>query len=77
MHAVNQVIGGHNRHGLRRLHRDFKAPQIDFPERSFGNDAVTAHAVVFLIIAGKMLDGGSHAITALNPLRNGRRHTAA
>ena len=56
MYSVDQIVG---RHDCRRgafFYRDLKPPQIDLAERPLRNTGIHSHPVIFLIIAGKMLD---------------------
>ena len=56
MNTVDKIIGSHNRNRISFFYCNFKSAEIDFSERTFGYAGVNTHAVIFLIIACKMLD---------------------
>ncbi len=61
--AVEPIVGAHHRPGLRLPHRDLEAAQIDFPQRALVDDGVHEHAPVLLVVDGKVLHAGTHALT--------------
>lgn len=60
--------------GARFLYRDLETLQVDFPQSPLRHHAVPVLPVILLIIADKVLDGGSHTGAALHTPGNGRRH---
>ncbi len=73
IHAVDPVIGGHDRSRSRFLYRDLKAGQIDFPQCPFIHHGVACHTAQLLGICGKMLRARAHAF-GLDPADVACRH---
>ena len=53
--AVDAVIRAHDRPRLRAAHGGLKASEVDFAQRTLIHNAVAGHAVVLLIVHGKVL----------------------
>ena len=77
--SVQQVVGGHNRHGLACFYRNFKTLQIDFPQRPFTDMGVGKHPVILLAVRCKMLDcrsdpgPGLHALCVRGSTHSGEQ----
>ena len=52
---VDRVVRGHDRIRSAFLHGDFKALQVNFPQRALGYDRIDLTPVLLLVVAGKML----------------------
>ena len=65
--AVDLVIAGHDRHRFCLFDRDLEIPEIDFPQRPFGNAGVIPIAVRLLVVAGEMLGTGGFALALHAP----------
>ena len=63
---VDQVVAGHHGERVRPADRDPESAQVDLAQRPLGNDAVAEHAVVLLVVAAEVLDGGAAAGMALD-----------
>ena len=74
MDSIDQIITGHDRHRLSRLHRNLKSFQINLTQRALGKDTVGVLPVILLVVARKMLDGGSAARNPLDPLCHSGGH---
>ena len=55
VHAVNTIIATHHGPWLCRLHRTLKARQIYFMQSTFIDKRIDGHAIMLLIVHGKML----------------------
>ena len=73
--AVDLVVGAHDGGGSPLLDRRFKAAEIDLPQRALVQNAVGIEALVFLAVAGKMLQAGADA-AALHAADHGSRELA-
>ena len=62
IYAIHIVIGRHYGPGGRFLHGNFKAFQIYLAQSTGRYLGIICHTVCFLVIDGKVFDGGSHTI---------------
>ena len=60
-HAVDEVVRRHDALAAC-FHTGLEARQINFAQRPLRDVLVDAHALRFLIVGGKMLDVGDHAL---------------
>ena len=77
MAAVEEIIRGHQGMGLRLPDADLKALEIDLAHGALADDAVVVITVVFLVVRGIMLDGGSLPGMGLDPQGDRRGKGAA
>ena len=75
VHAVDPVVGAHDRPGLGFLHGHLKGREVDLTDRPLVRVGGTAHPPVLLVIEGEMLDTGAH-VFALDTLDQRGRHHA-
>ena len=73
VYAIDQIIGRHHRFRTRFLHAQFKPLQINLTDRSFGDMHVRSVTVIFLIVAGKMLQRDPCPAETLQAVRYRRR----
>ncbi|MNI29291.1 hypothetical protein D3C73_831060 [compost metagenome] len=59
--SVNRIIGGHDRVGSALFYRNLKALQINLTDRTFRYNGIHLAAVLLLVIAGKVFEGGIRA----------------
>ena len=62
---------------MRFPYGNSESPQIDFPKRPLGENAVRMHPVILPVVAGKVLDGCPATREFLYPARHGCRHDSA
>ena len=60
--AVDVVVGGHHRPGLRLLDGNLEALQVDLAQCPLRNLCIVVHAVRLLVVGGKVLDARAHAV---------------
>ena len=73
--AVYKIVAGHNRLGMALGDGDFKARQVDFPQRPLVHHGVGGHPPQFLGVGGEMLGAGGNTVF-LNAPDVGRGHFA-
>ena len=74
VNSVDLIVARHDGKRRRGADGNLKSLQVNFPKRTFREDRIARHTVVFLIVAGKMFDRGSDARNRLHALRDRRRH---
>ncbi len=74
MDAVYQIVACHDGHRLAFFDSDLEAFQVDLAQGTLGDDGVGTHTVVFLVIAGIMLDGSAAAVYGLYAVGHGSSH---
>ena len=73
IHAVDQIVAGHDGLGIALFHRDLKAGQIDLPQSPLIQHRVRGHPAQLLRVDSKVLGAGAHA-APLDALYVGGRH---
>ena len=71
--TVDQVVGAHDRPGLRFGDGDLEAGQVQLPQGALVDDRVEAHPVVLLVVDREVLQAGAHPLGLDAPHQRRRR----
>ena len=76
VNAVEPVVRGHHRPGLRLLHGYLEVPEIEPPEHVFRHPGIVPETIGFLVVGGKMLHRSAYSL-ALDALHIRSGHPTA
>ena len=59
---IDDIVAAHQRPGLCFTDGNLESAKMNFPESAQRDSGIAVFAVGFLVVAGKMLDTGSHSL---------------